>query len=738
MSMRLLSPKKSINKTDVKRANFRPFSSIEPRTTKHKKSIINMKNFKGNERDMVKYIVENNLYENQSEKYHKISATKNHYNKLNIHHLKGKEKYSNFSIFAKRELDFKDINFPINQKYKKLTRQQSAIQLNSHRAYKDNPLYLTETIIKKNNRKANKYIFNNNNNFKNELYIPYIDLEDRNENIIINNHKYKNISLLREIEQNKSLNKTSYGTNWDKHNYLFNKKMEYITLYKKKGNSLYKYMENIDDFIKKKYNNLLKEERAKIIAEEFKNEHEFIDNKINSLNKANNLYNETLVYKYGDYIKFLGKQIDNNNKKNYYLLNEVFILQKDVHKLRVKINKLLEEKKYYNKFIFLQICVQEKKIRLPDYYEYIFNHTVEESINYYKDVLKENEIKQILDYKKNIIYKDLENFIEQIKIYESENRELYNNLEIIKKELYKLNLEKNELFDEDEKLNKYLENKLAQKEKEKKIIIKKYNSLCGQKNSLLSQMKFNYLSEYIINTKKNHNKKKNLHHNNSYNLNKIKNHPITKNVASSKNNNSFLVNYNNNIRAKIRHASAKTKPKPKSYITDEQLFQSYNINYDKSESKNHSKLYYKIKKFFILLKNYIKTEENSKKKDMITNENDLILTMLKKIEDGMNEFIKNETNFGKKNLEEINKLKLILEKQRKIMKGQKQMALIKTKYENMKKKIEEKNNKIYFVPKSRKRAVSASLNKKIREKREEEELNKEKKFEDFIEDLYED
>jgi len=283
-----------------------------------------------------------------------------------------------------------------------------------------------------------------------------------------------------------------------------------------------------------------------------------------------------------------------------------------------------------------------------------------------------------------------------------------------------------------------LENRLAQKEKEKKIIIRKYNSLCAQKNNLMIQMKFNYLSEYIINTKKNHNKKKVLHHNNSYNVNKIKSHPMAKSTTNNKNNNSFLVNFNNNIRAKIRHASAKTRPKAKSFITDDQLFQSYNINYDNSESKNHSKLYYKIKKLFILLKNYIKTEENAKKKDMITNENDLILTMLKKIEDGLNEFIKNETNFGKKNIEEINKIKLILEKQRKIMKGQKQMALIKTKYENMKKKIEEKNNKIYFMPKSRKRAVSASLNKKIREKREVEELNKEKKFEDFIEDLYED
>jgi hypothetical protein len=65
-----------------------------------------MKNFKGNERNMAKYIIQNNLYENKNEKYHKISATKNHYNKLNIHHLKGKEKYSKFSIFENHKKKF--------------------------------------------------------------------------------------------------------------------------------------------------------------------------------------------------------------------------------------------------------------------------------------------------------------------------------------------------------------------------------------------------------------------------------------------------------------------------------------------------------------------------------------------------------------------------------------------------------------------------------------------------------
>ena len=50
-----------------------------------------------------------------------------------------------------------------------------------------------------------------------------------------------------------------------------------------------------------------------------------------------------------------------NNKNNYYLLNEVFLLQKETLKLKMRINKLLEDKKFFNKFIFLQIRLQEKK-----------------------------------------------------------------------------------------------------------------------------------------------------------------------------------------------------------------------------------------------------------------------------------------------------------------------------------------------------------------------------------------
>ena len=731
MSNRHFSPLRNVEKFDFKKINNRPFSSIAPRTVFHNKRSNNIKNFREKESNSIKYYIENNIYENHRNQ-NKITETRNRYNKLHKKNLLGKEKYTNFTIFIKREMNFKEKNS--SNIPKKLTRQHSAIQLNPRRMYKDNPLYLTETIIKKHHKKNNNLFFNNqnnniNNNNNNDMLFPYIDFGDKEENIIINNHKYKNISLLRRIENEKKMNKTSCIIEPDKNIYLFQKKLEYISLNKKKGQKLYNYMEELNEFINKKYGNRLKAEKAKISFEEYKNQHELIDDKIYSLQRANKLYNDLYVYKFNDYIKFLGKQIDKYNKSNYYLLNEVFILQKETLKLKMRINKLLEDKKFYNKFIFLQICTQEKKVKLPDYYDYILNHTLEEGINYYKGVLNEKEVKHIFDYKKNIIYKDYESYIYQIKIYENENREMLNKLDSLKKEVNRLNTEKKELFDEDEQLTLYLDNKMEEKSKERIDIINKYNLLCNEKNKLLKQIQFTYVNENQINKRTKQKKKRKYSYYSSYFKGRDKN---KKNTNKSTNES---YNTNNNNRNKNKQLTTKTK----SFSVDEQLFLDYNINYDNTQNKNqHTILYYKIRKLFFLLINFIKKEENLNKKEKITTENGLILKMLTKIEDAMNLFIENEKNFNRINKEEIIKIKLKMEKQRKIMKGQRQIAIIKAKYENMKKKLEEKNNKIYFLPNNRKRAISACINKRVVTKKEEAQLIKKKEFEDFLEDFNED
>ena len=90
------------------------------------------------------------------------------------------------------------------------------------------------------------------------------------------------------------------------------------------------------------------------------------------------------------------------------------------------------------------------------------------------------------------------------------------------------------------------------------------------------------------------------------------------------------------------------------------------------------------------------------------------------------------------NQDEIIKLKMKMEKERKILKGQRQMAIIKAKNERMKKIIEEKSNKIYFLPKNKKRAVSEFVKKKVLKKKEQARLIKKKEFRDFLDEFNED
>ena len=712
----------TINNTPPKNSrNFlfrkisRPLTSIVPRTAFHSRRNIRDNNLE-NDKKSIKYYIQNNLYlKERNRKHHKISQIKNFYNKLHKSDLTGKDKYTNFTLFAKREMVFKERSFS-NKNKKKLIRQHSAIQLNPRRMYNDNPFYLTETIIKNHHKKQNNYLYYNEDN-SNENFFPYIEFGDKNENIIIDNHKYKNISLLRQIENDKRTNKTPFS---EKNYYLFQKKLEYISLNKLKGKKLYNYMEELNEYIKRKYGNQLKAEKAKINYEEYKNQNELANNKMETLKKTNNLYNDLFVSKYNDYIKFLGKQVDKNNKGDYLLLNEIFNLQKEVVKLKNKINKLLEDKKFFNRIIFLQIRVKQKKLKLPEYYDYILNHTLSEGINHYRNILDEKEIKKIYDYKTNIIYKDYKSFLYQVKIYENENRKLLNNLSLVQRELDKLQIEKKAMTDEDIQISNYLDNKMIEKSKERIDIINKYNLLIKEKNRLLKQIQISYVNEKMINIKKKGKKRNKSSFYNNYKRDK-----------SKKNTNKSLdFNY------KVNNRSGGGKVK--SISIDEQLFLDYKINYDNPENKNkHTILYYKVRKLFFLLKNFIKIEENENKKEKITTENGLILKLLAKIEDAMNGFIENEKNFNIVNKEEIIKIKLKMEKERKIMKGQRQIAMVKAKYENMKKKLEEKYNKIYFCPKNKKRAVSASITKRITKKKEQTKLIDKKEFEEFLEEFNE-
>ena len=723
MSNIFFSPVKINNRFKVNKKPNRPFSSIPSRSNFPKNNINNNTDiYSITDKRNLKYIIESNLYDNFSQNSTKITNTGNFYNKLRLCDLRGKEKYSNFTVFVKREMLQSEKKVKNKIPIRKIKREFSANQLNQNKIFREGSLYLTSIITKKPKRPISKHLTNfapvynrNKIDFTKKIYRSENNKNKMNiESKVIDNHKYTTINLLRNIEADSSIKEKSHDIEEEKNSYLFQKKLEYISINEKNNKALYNYMENLNNYIKNQYSNKLKAEKVRISNEEIKNENKYTNEKIASIKHTYDLYNDLFLNKFNDYTKFLFKKVDQNDKENYLLLNEVFVLQKEVNKLKVSITKLLEEKKIYNKFILLQISLKKKAINLPEHYDYILNHTLEEGIENYKGILDEKQVKEIYDYKNNIIYKNYDAFKHQFKAYENENRDLLKKLETTKREIISLNDDKNELIKEGKKLTNYFNNKIKEKSKERIDVMERYNLLISEKHNLLSKIR---LSFYNFNNIKKRSAKRFSFIQDYNSVLEATNRGINKNEKNiyykkinSKKNKKFNRNKNPKMTKNIFSPS-------KEKLYDDQLYINFNITYEnRGKNISHSNLYSKVVKLFFLLKSYIEKDEYFKKEERIITENDLILKLLSKIENGMNLFLKDQRDFYEKNKEIVSKMKQKMEKQRKILKGQRYLSMLRDKYENMKLQIQEKAKKIYFLNRNKKRTVSANINKKARYK----------------------
>ena len=736
------SPVNSPNKCKTNKYINRPYSSFFSRGRSFQEKSFNNNNKHITDQKKIIYRINNNLYDSNNLPSSNITTTRNNYNKLRSCDLRGKHKYSNFTVFLKRETNLNDIKItPINST-KRLTRQKSAIELNPQKIFRDGKLYLTDIIketrkvptkkainfLPYNVKRINsaKNIFNkdkNNNNNKSNL-----------ESKIINNYKYNNINLLRRIDSEKNIKKLSDDLEEEKNNYLFLKKIEYASIKKKNSNAIYNYMENLNNYLENAYSNKLKNEKYYINKEEIKNENQYIKNKISSVKYSSKLYNNLFLDKFHDYVKFVFKRLDQYDKGNYFLLNEVIILKKQITKLKKRINTLEDTKKIYNKFILLQIKLKKKTMNLPEYYEFILNHTLPEGIEYCDGIITKEEVKEIFGFKKNIIYKNYEAFKSQFKTYETENRDLLEKLGSLKKEITKLKENKNEVIEEGKHMKIYLNNKTIEKTIEKSSLLKRYNLLMTEKNNLLEEIKYDFTN--VKNISKN--KKNEFRLDVSKNFNSLYEEAFQSNYLNTKNTNNTISKIGNklnntNSTTRIKNTkniyntpSIKTrkninfpKDKEKPELTlDEQIILNINVVYEtKDKIAPHSNLYLKVRKLYLLIKKYIRKEKYFKKADLVTSENGLIAKMFVKIENGINNFLEKTKILTEKHKEIVEKMKQKIDKERKIIKGQVYKEMLRQKYENMKLRVEEKAKKIYFLPKTKKRNVSAGINKKNKNKK---------------------
>ena len=245
-----------------------------------------------------------------------------------------------------------------------------------------------------------------------------------------------------------------------------------------------KYIENMREYLLEKYNMKIKQEKTKIFQENIRDKIDFIKDRIKSLKNEFNCFNERFLTKFTEYIKQVLQIKDIERNKDTFYINYIFQLKKDIISLNLKNKKIKNDRDGLNRWMYLQICVKEKKKVLPKYYKIILENKQEENKEELKKIDK-SLIENVLKYKNNIIYKNADLFLEQIKKYENQNVDLLTYYNLLREEINILNKEKNSItlnnqknFEETEEEIKKVKLKMLLNEK------KKYDKLSKYLNSI--------------------------------------------------------------------------------------------------------------------------------------------------------------------------------------------------------------------------------------------------------------
>ena len=659
-------------------------------------------------------------------------------------------KYSNQVLFERREKEF------IKNKQEK--NDHKTIYLNTSRNHYKN---LKQKFFKEKNifqyLKTLQYINSNNQN-KNNDFFQTISFSDEFKKKIQKNKKfhksYSNVkyNIFNLTETNKqNSRKILYNNNSAKYYHTFNynrnnndgqiKNIRHINDYNYKGineliliknknnlenlknNECQKKIEKIKDikiwqinrtkegfrdFIEKtrnyniiSYSTKVKNERAIRLGEIYKNKIDFYNNTNNSLIKYKNLCDALFLGKMTEYLKFLSINIRQEKYENSKLITKIRNYKNEIEIINAKIKRVEYEKSNIVRWLYLQIQLKEKKIILPNYYKSIFEFNKNVNININK--IKNN--KKIFRKQQSLNQNDIK----------AENKKIKKKLSIFK------NLFNKEI-NNDNKNNNNNENNTIELNGVK-IKIEEYERIKQYKNKLI------FTSPELFNDA----------------------------LLNIENNNLKLINYYDKLRNQLiflKNEFIKVKNEKKNidnYINSKIKYNEKVLNGIKSEINLNAEFgtdlegKKKDKKSILFIK-ILKIYENCRVDDNdINNTNDNIIklpieeeiiNMLKYIEIKVNElinkinlFIKKENKISSKDF--IKKIKIEIEKDHKIEKAEIQKFKQKEKYKKLYEKIQERNNKIYFLPK-KKIDISKFKSKKSEKNEIRTEPNEDKKIEDFL------
>ena len=429
----------------------------------------------------------------ESNKNNNIFSRNNNKNITSITVKDHKTKYTNFNIFSKRENAF----------HKSIEKNKKVFKYQNYSLFEEKGKTVTARRVKrKNKRNSENLIIKNfsalflthNILIDNKTMFPIITKE-KNKNKEFNtvdihkkteNEKKKmaKTNCMKVIKNNNFLTKKSETERLSKSkeekkidNIIF-KKLDIYSRNNNKDLLKIRYLENMREFLFEKINNKVIEEKTKILQENNRDKIDFVNDRIKTLKSEFEIFNDKFIVKFAEYIKQLMKMKEIEKNRDARFQNYIFQLKKDIIYLELKKKKIKNDRDGLNRWMYLQICVKEKKKVLPNYYKIILEGKKEENKEELKKV-DQNQIYNVYKYKNKIIYKNADLFFEQIKKYENHNVGLLMYYNLLREEIGSLNQEKNLLIKNDQrKQNEKSEEELVQIKLKMLFILKnKYNKL---------------------------------------------------------------------------------------------------------------------------------------------------------------------------------------------------------------------------------------------------------------------
>ena len=211
-------------------------------------------------------------------------------------------------------------------------------------------------------------------------------------NIKKNYNNYNNIGILKYFQEQKMIKQSvdkknnimnnikkdinnSFGLEKSKSEKYFTKLIDIKT--KKiivKKDTTNDFMDKLREFKILNYETKINEEKRNNLVDNYKNNIDYYDDLSRNLRSTTNLLNKRFLGKMSDYMRFIYFKIEEEKRRESRLIKKIVAINDEIKQLNLKIKRKDLEKSEILKWIYFQIKVKERIISIPSYYKEIIEN----------------------------------------------------------------------------------------------------------------------------------------------------------------------------------------------------------------------------------------------------------------------------------------------------------------------------------------------------------------------------